>query len=42
MYVTARLCAALREKGYDLPADLFRPEEVKEHLLRLWKEASAC
>ena len=39
---SARLCAALREKGYDLPADLFRPEEVKEHLLRLWKEASAC
>ena len=38
----ARLCAALRAKGYSLPADLFRPEELKEHLLRLWKEGSAC
>ena len=34
----ARLCHALREKGYALPADLYRPEELKEHLLRLWKE----
>ena len=39
---SAMLCEALREKGYDLPSDLFRPEELKEHLLRLWKEASAC
>ena len=38
----ARLCARLRAKGYDLPADLFRPEELKEYLLRLWKEGSAC
>ena len=38
----ARLCARLRAKGYDLPADLFRPEELREHLLRLWKEGSAC
>ena len=38
----ARLCAVLREKGYDLPADLYRPEELKEHLLRLWKEGSGC
>ena len=38
----ARLCARLRAAGYDLPADLFRPEELKEHLLRLWKEGSAC
>ena len=38
----ARLCAALRAKGYSLPADLFMPEELKEHLLRLWKEGSAC
>jgi len=38
----ARLCAALRAKGYSLPADLFRPEELKEQLLRLWKEGSAC
>ncbi len=38
----SRLCALLREKGYDLPADLYLPEELKEHLLRLWKEGSAC
>ena len=38
----ARLCARLRAKGYDLPADLFRPEELKEQLLRLWKEGSVC
>ena len=34
----ARLCGALRKKGLDLPADLYRPEELKEHLLRLWTE----
>ncbi len=34
----ARLCAALRRKGFSLPADLYRPEELKEHLLRLWKD----
>ena len=38
----ARLCALLRSKGYDLPADLFRTEELKEQLLRLWKGGSAC
>jgi len=38
----ARLCAVLREKGYDLPPDLYRAEELKEHLLRLWKEANPC
>ena len=38
----ARLCRVLREKGYDLPADLYRPEELKEHLLRLWKEVQPC
>ena len=42
----ARLCRALRAKGLDLPADLYRPEELKEHLLRLWrvsgKEGSPC
>ncbi len=38
----ARLCAMLRAKGYDLPGDLFRQEELKEQLLRLWKEGSAC
>ncbi len=37
----AHLCRALREKGFDLPADLYRPEELKEHLLRLWKAKTA-
>ena len=38
----ARLCKALRDKGYELPKDLYRPEELKEQLLRLWKEAQPC
>ena len=45
----ASLCCALRKKGYDLPADLCRPQELKNHLLRLWheqnssaKEESSC
>ena len=38
----ARLCGRLRQAGFDLPADLYRPEELKEHLLRLWKEGSGC
>ncbi len=38
----ARLCRILRRKGYDLPADLYRPDELREHLLRLWKEAQSC
>ena len=38
----ARLCAALREKGFALPPDLYTQEELKEHLLRLWKEAEPC
>ena len=33
----ARLCRLLRERGYDLPPDLYRPSELKEHLLRLWE-----
>ena len=33
----ARLCAALREKGYDLPADLYTPQELRDAILRLWK-----
>ena len=38
----ARLCTLLRNKGYDLPPDLYRPEELQDHLLRLWKEAASC
>ncbi len=36
------LCAALRAKGLDLPDDLYTGQELKEHLLRLWKGVSAC
>ena len=35
----ARLCRQLRQRGYDLPGDLYRPEELREHLLRLWHAA---
>ena len=38
----ARLCTLLRSKGYDLPADLYRQDELKRELLRLWKEGSSC
>ena len=37
----ARLCRALRARGVDLPCDLYRPEELKEHLLRLWKASAS-
>ncbi len=33
----ARLCAKLRQRGLDLPEDLYTQEELQEHLLRLWK-----
>ena len=38
----AKLCAALRGKGYDLPPDLYRMEEVRNALLALWKGADPC
>ena len=38
----AKLCAALRKEGYDLPPDLYRAEELLEHLLRIRKEAEPC
>jgi len=38
----ARLCRILREKGLPLPADLYRPEELRDHLLRLWKGGTPC
>ncbi len=37
----AKLCALLREKGLDLPSDLYTQEELHTHILRLWKEANA-
>ncbi len=36
----ARLCSLLREKGVDLPHDLYTQEELHAHILRLWKEAN--
>jgi len=38
----AKLCEVLRAKGYNLPSDLYRMEELQEALLRLWKEGAAC
>ena len=34
----AKLCTLLREKGIDLPEDLYTQEELEQHILRLWKE----
>lgn len=36
----AKLCAELRKRGVQLPDDLYTLDEVREHLLGLWKEAS--
>ena len=36
----AKRCALLREKGDDLPEDLYTQEELHQHILRLWKEAN--
>lgn len=33
-----KLCAALRARGIELPADLYTPEEVQTALLMRWKE----
>lgn len=41
----AHLCRSLRERGIDLPEDLYREDELKDHILRLWslgKEAAPC
>ena len=34
----AKLCAMLREKGIDVPNDLYTAEEVRDYILKLWKE----
>ena len=34
----AKLCQLLRDKGLDLPNDLYTQEELQAHILRLWKE----
>ena len=34
-----KLCALLRKRGIDIPDDMYTIDQVREHLLRLWKEA---
>ena len=34
----AKLCAMLREKGIDVPNDLYTTEEVRDYIMKLWKE----
>jgi len=38
----AKLCAVLREKGIDLPDDLYTPDQLRQALLTKWKEVSPC
>ena len=38
----ARLFALLRQRGVNLPDDLYTPEELRDSLLALWKEAHPC
>nr|MBR4282074.1 energy-coupling factor transporter ATPase [Clostridia bacterium] len=38
----AKLCQLLREKGIDLPHDLYTQEELRDALLRLWKEVRSA
>ena len=38
----AKLCALLRERGVDLPDDLYTPEELSACLLAKWKEVCTC
>jgi len=38
----AKLCTALRQAGYPLPADLYREDELRGAILNLWKEAQSC
>ncbi len=34
----ARLCHMMRQEGFDLPGNIYRSDELKEQLLRLWNE----
>ena len=38
----AKLAALLRERGIDLPADLYTQDELREHILARWKEVKSC
>ena len=42
VHEAARLCALLRRRGVKLPDDLYTPEELRDSLLALWKEAHPC
>ena len=37
---SAKAVGLCREKGIDLPEDLYTQEELHQHILRLWKEAN--
>ena len=34
----AKLCSLLREKGMDVPHDLYAADEVRAYIMKLWKE----
>ena len=34
----SRLCNEMRRHGFSLPPDLYRPEELRDSILRLWSE----
>ncbi len=38
----AKLSHILRKAGFDLPGDLYTLAEVRDNILRIWKEAGAC
>ena len=41
----AHLCSVLRQHGFDVPKDLYRSDELRDQILRLWslgKEGPAC
>ena len=38
----AKLCAMLRAKGLQLPDNVYTLEEIKEDILKLWKEGHQC
>lgn len=37
-----KLCSGLRARGIPVPDGLYRSDEVRDALLRLWKEAESC
>lgn len=39
---SVKLCSGLRARGIPVPEGLYRSEEVRDALLRLWKEGGLC